>query len=244
MKSYGQYCPVARAAEILGKRWTLLILRDLHGGCRHFNELRKGVPLISPSLLSRRLKELEAAGVVERRCGEGGRSPEYHLTTAGSETAAIVELFGAWGQRWVRNVLGEDELDEGLLMWALRGNIDAGNFPAERTVVQFTFTDRPKLRWDLWWLVVDDGAVDMCVDDPGFDVDLYITTELRALTKVSMGDIPVREAVRSGDIELHGSRKLASGFGTWMGFSPFASVARPPKPPRVAGLTGQLTAAE
>ncbi len=234
MKGYGQYCPVARAAEILGKRWTLLILRDLHGGCRHFNELRKGVPLISPSLLSQRLKELEAAGVVERRCGEGGRSPEYHLTAAGCETAAIVELFGVWGQRWVRNVLGEDELDEGLLMWALRANIDAGWFPATRTVVQFTFSDRPQLRWNLWWLVVDDGDVDMCVDDPGFDVDLYVTTDLRTLTKVSMGDIAARAAVRSGAVELHGSRKLASGFGTWMGFSPFASVARPPRPTRIS----------
>jgi len=144
VKTYGQYCPVARAAEILGRRWTLLILRDLHGGCRHFNELRKGVPLISPSLLSRRLKELEAAGVVERRAGRNRRSPEYHLTAAGHETAAIVELFGAWGQRWVRNVLGEDELDEGLLMWAMRGNIDAGWFPPGRSVIQFTWTER---RW-------------------------------------------------------------------------------------------------
>ena len=231
MARYGQYCPVARAAEILGKRWTLLILRDLHGGCRHFNQLRKGVPLISPSLLSRRLKELEAAGVVERR--SVGRSPEYHLTSAGRETAAIVELFGVWGQRWVRNVLGEDDLDEGLLMWAIKGNTDPGEFPAGRSVVQFSFTDRPKLRWDLWWLVVDDGDVDMCVDDPGFDVDLYVTTDLRTLTRLSMGDFLAREAVRSGAIELHGSRKLASGFGTWLGFSPFASVARPPKPPRV-----------
>ena len=107
-------------------------------------------------------------------------------------------------------------------------------FPATRTVVQFTFSDRPKLRWNLWWLVVDDGDVDMCVDDPGFDVDLYVTTDLRTLTKLSMGDFPARAAVRSGAIELHGSRKLASGFGTWMGFSPFASVERPPKPPRIS----------
>ncbi len=244
MKSYGQYCPVARAAEILGKRWTLLILRDLHGGCRHFNQLRKGVTLISPSLLSRRLKELETAGVVERSSGADGSAPEYHLTVAGRETAAIVELFGVWGQRWVRNVLGEDELDAGLLMWAISGAIDAGEFPATRSVVQFTFSDRPKLRYDLWWLVVDDGDVDMCIDDPGFDVDLYVTTDLRTLTKVSIGDIPAREAVRSGAIELHGARQLAAGFDRWMGFSPFANVARPPKPLRTAGLTGRLTAAE
>ncbi len=244
MKSYGQYWPVARAAEILGRRWTLLILRDLHGGYRHFNQLRKGVPLISPSLLSQRLKDLEAAGVVERRAGPGSRSPEYHLTAAGRETAAIVELFGVWGQRWVRNVLGEDELDAGLLMWAISGTIDTGNFPATRSVVQFTFSDRPKLRYDIWWLVVDDGDVDICIDDPGFDVDLYVTTDLRTLTKVSIGDIPAREAVRSGAIELHGARQLAAGFDRWMGFSPFANVARPPKPLRTAGLTGRLTAAE
>lgn len=236
MKSYGQYCPVARAAEVLGRRWTLLILRDLHFGCRHFNELRKGVPLISPSLLSRRLKELEEAGLVERRCGADGRSSEYRLTAAGHETRAIIELFGVWGQRWVRNVLGEDELDESLLMWAIRGNIDAGKFPASRTVIQFKFTDRPKLRYDLWWLVVDDGDVDMCIDNPGFDVDLYVTTELRTLTKVSMGDISVREAVRSDAIELHGSRSLAAGFGDWLGLSPFAHAPRPPKPLRFDDL--------
>ncbi len=243
MKSYGQYCLVARAAEILGKRWTLLILRDLHAGCRHFNQLRKGVPLISPSLLSRRLKELEAAGVVERRCGADGQSPEYGLTVAGRETAAIVELFGIWGQRWVRNVLGEDELDEGLLMWAIRGTLDPGKFPVSRAVVQFAFTDRPKLRYDLWWLVVDDGDVDMCIDDPGFEVDLYVTTDLRTLTKVCIGDIPAREAVRSGAIELHGARELAAGFCRWLGLSPFASVDRPPKPLRMDDVTGRLTAA-
>ena len=140
-------------------------------------------------------------------------------------------------------MLGEDELDEGLLMWALRGNIDAGKFPAARAVVQFAFSDRPKLRYDCWWLVVDDGDVDMCIDDPGFEVDLYVATDLRTLTKVCIGDIPAREAVRSGAIEFHGARKLAAGFARWLGLSPFASVERPPKPLGFGGGAGPFRAA-
>ena len=140
MKSYGQFCPVAKAAEILAEKWTLLILRDLLAGSRHFNEIRKGVPLMSPSLLSKRLKSLEEAGVVERRCDASGPATEYHLTAAGREVQLIVELFGIWGQRWVRNRFGEDGLDVGLLMWAivldLRSGVDPDYFPTGRTVVR------------------------------------------------------------------------------------------------------------
>lgn len=234
MKSYGQFCPVAKAAEILTEKWTLLILRDLLGGSRHFNELRKGVPLMSPSLLSKRLKSLEAAGVIERRRGASVRATEYHLTAAGHEVLPIILLFGSWGQRWVRNRLDDDEaLDVGLLMWAIvmdfRGGIDTDFFHGQRTVVQFEFTDitGPK---KMWWLIIEPSQADLCIENPGFDIDLYVTTDLSTLTGAWMGDMPMKQALASGAIELHGSGPLARGFDKWMRRSPFAQVEMPPEP--------------
>jgi DNA-binding HxlR family transcriptional regulator len=235
MPSYAQYCPVARAAEILNERWTLLILRDLLYGARRFNEIRKGVPRMSPTLLSKRLKNLEACGLIVRRLAHKTGIVEYFPTPAGLEVRPIIELYGAWGQRWVRDRLGNDELDVNLLMWDLRCGIDRQHFPRGRTVVSFEYTDRPRLskdKWwvDKWWLIVTEEGVDLCVQDPGYEVDLYVVTDLRTMTKVSMGDIPVREAVRSQVIELHGSRSLAETFEHWLPRSSFADVARPPEP--------------
>lgn len=141
MSRYGQFCPVAKASEILTERWTPVILRDLLAGSHRFNEIRKGVPLMSPSLLSTRLKMLEREGVIERRHTKSNGSVEYHLTPAGRELEPFVQFLGTWGQRWVRDRLHEDELDPGLLMWGIRGGIDPGVFPAGRTVIQFEFTD-------------------------------------------------------------------------------------------------------
>ena len=233
MKSHGQYCPVARAAEILTQRWTLLILRDLLGGIRRFNDLRRGVPLMSPSLLSQRLKHLERYGLVARVSHAG--AVEYHTTPAARELRPIIELLGAWGQRWVRNQLIDDELDVNLLMWDLSLRVDPKCFGSGRTVVGFEYTDRPRLKkgdWptDKWWLVMTDGEGELCLRDPGFDVDLYVVTDLRTMTKVWMGDIPVREALRSGAIELNGSRSLANSFERWLPLSHHAQHERPPTP--------------
>jgi DNA-binding HxlR family transcriptional regulator len=233
MKSHGQYCPVARAAEILTQRWTLLLLRDLLGGIRRFNDLRRGVPLMSPSLLSHRLKHLEKYGLVVRVSQAG--SVEYHTTPAARELRPIIDLLGAWGQRWVRNQLIDDELDVNLLMWDMSLRIDPKRFGAGRTVVGFEYTDRPRLkkadwRTDKWWLVMTDGENDLCVRDPGFDVDLYVVTDLRTMTRVWMGDIPVPEALRSGAIKLHGSRVLADSFERWLPLSYHAPNERPPAP--------------
>lgn len=235
MKTYGQYCPVARAADILGERWTLLILRDILGGARRFNELRKGVPRMSPTLLSQRLKSLEAYGLILRRISPGTGVIEYLPTQAGLEVQPIIELYGAWGQRWVRNQREDDELDVSLLMWYLRCGIDRRHFEPERSVVRFVFTDRPRLSkgswWtDKWWLIVAEDEVDLCAQDPGYEVDLYITSDLRTMTKVSLGDISVRAAVKSGAIELHGSRSLAKNFEHWFPRSSFADVTLPPEP--------------
>ena len=235
MKTYGQYCPVARAADILGERWTLLILRDILGGARRFNEIRKGVPRMSPTLLSQRLKSLEAHGLINRRNSGGKGGIQYEPTQAGLEVQPIIELYGVWGQRWVRNRLGDDELDVSQLMWYLRCGIDQRYFKAGRSVVCFTFTDRPRLRkdnwWvDKWWLIAAEDEVDLCAQDPGHEVDLYVTSDLRTMTKVSLGDISVRSAVRDRAIQLDGSRALTDSFEFWLPRSFFADVARPPEP--------------
>jgi len=245
MKSYGQYCPVARAAEVLSKRWTLLLLRDLLGGIRRFNDLRRGVPLMSPSLLSKRLKELEKCGLVERAHDSRSRAVEYIATPAALELSPVINLLGAWGQRWLPRQLVDDELDVSLLMWDASLRLEPEQFGPGRTVIGFEYTDRPRLKkedwWtDKWWLVITDGESDLCVKDPGFDVDLYIVSDLRTMTRVWLGDIPVREAVRSGTINLHGSRPLADSFERWWPLSYHAQHERPPEPlnlPRLLAIS-------
>jgi DNA-binding HxlR family transcriptional regulator len=235
MKSYGQYCPVARAAQILGQRWTLLVLRDLLGGTRRFNDLRRGVPLMSPSLLSRRLKELETCGLVKRIRKEGSRGAEYVPTPAALELRPVVNLLGAWGQRWLPAQLVEEELDVSLLMWDVSHRVDPEQFGPGRTVIAFEYTDRPRLKkgdwWlDKWWLVMTKGESDLCVQDPGFDADLFIVTDLATMTAVWMNHVPARDAVKSGAIQLHGSRPLADSFHRWLPLSVHARHPRPPEP--------------
>ena len=232
MKSYGQFCPTARAVEILGERWTLLILRDILYGSRRFNDIHKGVPRMSPTLLSSRLKGLVECGLIQRHDGSASGAIEYVPTQAGLEVLPIIKLLGVWGQRWVRNRLGDDELDVCLFMWDVRCGVERGHFPTGRSVVQFKFTDRPRLRkgkwWaDKWWLIVADDGVDLCIQDPGLDVDLYVTSDLSTMTKVLMGDIPAAEAIERDLIEVHGFRPLAKTFGRWLPRSSFADVDRP-----------------
>jgi DNA-binding HxlR family transcriptional regulator len=235
MKTYGQYCPIAQAAEILNQRWTLLILRDVLYGARRFNEIRKFVPLMSPTLLSRRLREMEATGLIHRLKSETTGVIEYHPTAAAAELAPLIELLGAWGQRWVRNRLKEDELDASTLMARIRDMIDTSWFPAGRTVVAIVFADDPppqKEAWrlDQWWLVVEGGKVELCLKDPGYEIDVFVTTDLRTLTRYFMGDFSFRDAARSGAIEVIGPKPLADGFERWMPRSHFGQVPRPPEP--------------
>jgi DNA-binding HxlR family transcriptional regulator len=235
MKTYGQYCPIAQAAEILNQRWTLLILRDLLYGARRFNEIRKFVPLMSPTLLSRRLRELEASGLINRAKNKTTGVIEYHPTLAAAELAPVIELLGAWGQRWVRNRLKEDELDASMLMATIHSLVDASRFPPGRTVVAILFTDDPPLqkeawRLDQWWLVVDGGEVELCLRDPGYEIDVFVTTDLRTFTRYYMGDFAFRDAARSGAIEVIGPKPLVDAFERWMPRSHFGQVPRPPEP--------------
>lgn len=214
MKGYGQFCPIAKASEVLGERWTTLIIRELGSGSESFNDLRKGLPLISPSLLSSRLKTLECAGIVVRK--ERKHSVSYLLTTAGRELQPIILQIGEWGHRWVRSDLSAEDLDPSLLMWDIHRHLDVDSFTARRTVLLFEFTDyTSKMR--RWWLVVKAGEVDVCLKDPGYEIDLHITTDVKSLTAYWMGDISLNKALREKLVCCQGDRKLKGSLGKWLG---------------------------
>jgi DNA-binding HxlR family transcriptional regulator len=220
-QSYGQFCPVAMASEILCTRWTMLLLREMVAGSTRFNELRKGVARMSPALLSKRLKELEEAGLIERvPTPEGGHA--YHLTGAGRDVAAIVEAMGIWGQRWVQSEPSLRNLDPGLLMWDMRRNLDPAPMPDRRCVIQFLYPEQPPAK-QLWWLIVDPGEeVDICSVDPGFEIDLHVATDLRTMTAVWMGLTTIDAEVERGRVRAEGDRQLARSMRAWLGLSPFA----------------------
>jgi DNA-binding HxlR family transcriptional regulator len=224
MRSYGQFCPVAKAAELFCERWTPLILRDLAGGATRFSDLQRGVPLASPTLLSRRLRQLEAEGILERRRSPTGRSWTYHLTEAGAEFAPIVEALGVWGQRWTRRELAAHEVDLGLLLWAMEGSVRPGAFGSRRGVVEVTFTDQPERR-QRWWFVNEDGGVQLCLDEPGFEVDLYVAVTLCDMIRIWRGDLALRRAVDEGRLQAHGAPWAERLLPQWLGVSTLAHVA-------------------
>ena len=226
MSGYGQFCPVAQALEVVGERWTLLVIRELLCGNYRFGEILHGVPLMSRSLLSQRLKTLEDGGLVERRERAAGNGHEYHLTAAGRELQPIVQGLGTWGQRWVRRDPG-DRLDPVLLMWDLRRNLDPDRLPPRATVVMFWFRDQPGKK-SRYWLKVERPEIELCLTNPGLEVELTVETTLRTMVDVWMGDRDVREAVRGGAIELKGAAGLTRTFPNWLLLSPFAKVPRPP----------------
>jgi DNA-binding HxlR family transcriptional regulator len=232
MKGYGQFCPVAKGAEVFAERWTPLVLRELLCGSTHFSDLHRGVPLMSRSLLSRRLKQLEEIGVVERK--QGLQGPEYHLTEAGKEFAPIVRQLGEWGQRWFRPKFDRNELDVTVLMWDMRRCIKADAFPSRRVSVQFDFSGLPASK-RTWWLVSDGAEVDLCPTDPGYEVGLYVATDLRTMTRVFMGDLSAKAAIGAGQIELEGSRELRQRFERWLGLSGFADIEDARRPTAATG---------
>jgi DNA-binding HxlR family transcriptional regulator len=225
--SYHQFCPVAMAAEVLGTRWSLLVLREMIAGTTRFNDMRRGVPRMSPALLSKRLKEFEIAGVIVRApvSGEPGVF-EYRLTEAGRELKPVIEAIGCWGQRWVDLEASLEKLDPELLMWDMRRNIDTRPMPKSRSTIQVIFSDMPDMHRN-WWLVVEPGEdVDLCHVDPGFDVDLYLSTDLRTMTEIWMGYTRIAQAKEKGRLQVTGNRVLESQLSAWMLLSPFAKVEK------------------
>jgi DNA-binding HxlR family transcriptional regulator len=218
--SYRQFCPVAKAMELLDERWTLLIVRELVIGSEHFNELRRGVPRMSPTLLSKRLSQLVGAGVVDRH--PDGR---YVLTAAGHELRPVVEALGLWGTRWIGE-LGDADLDPKLLMWDMHRNVDADAVPPGRTVVGFRFPDAPTGS-RTWWLVISAEGTDVCDVDPGHEVAVTVTGRLRSLTEVWRGDRTWTEVIGAGELVVTGPTELRRALPDWFTLSTFARVPRP-----------------
>ncbi|HET8647290.1 MAG TPA: winged helix-turn-helix transcriptional regulator [Vicinamibacteria bacterium] len=223
MWRYRQYCPVARAAEIFADRWTPLIVRELLAGTSHFNQLQRGLPGISRTLLSTRLQSLEDAAVVVRRVGARPQSTEYRLTPAGEELAAVVESLGAWGARWAFGDPRPDELDPVLLLWKMRRRIHRARLPPGRVVVEFEFAGRrpPRL-----WLVLKREEASVCLKPPGFDSDLVVKADLSAFYQVWLGRLPLANALRSGQVRLEGPSALVRDFPRWLKWSPMFEHVR------------------
>jgi len=224
--SYGQFCPVAMAAEVVCTRWTALVLRELLCGSRRFNDLRKGVPRMSPTLLSKRLKELEEMQILRQERDPRTGISEYVLTEAGEDLRPVVMALGNWGQKWIESNLSLRNLDPTLLMWDMRRNINPEPLPKRRVTVRFTFPDAAQHQRD-WWLVMEPtGENDLCQIDPGHEVDLFVTSPLRTLTAIWMGKTSLRAAEESEGLEVVGDHAISRSMQSWLGLSPFARQQR------------------
>jgi DNA-binding HxlR family transcriptional regulator len=222
MIAYGQFCPVAKATEIVGEKWTLLILRELLMGTHRFNDFQRSMSRISPTVLTKRLKLLEDKGIVTRKRISGQNGHEYRLTPMGRELEPLVEQLAVWGQRWARGQMSDDELDVELLMWDVQRRIDTRNLPDGETVLAFMFSDLDKYK--NWWLVIDGEDVDLCTEDPGKDVDLYLASDLRTMIEVWQGDTPLRDVLGDERILATGAQPLLRSLPDWFALCKDADV--------------------
>lgn len=219
---YGQFCPIAKAMELLGEKWTLLIMRELHMGATRFNELQRGLSLISPTVLTKRLNDLANAELILRRKIPGQRGNEYVLTQAGRETLPILKVVGEWGMRWARGDMRDIDMDVELLMLYLQRSIRTEQLPGDESVIQFKFTDLNKL--NNWWLLVKGCNVDICLEDPGKDVDVYLTADLRTMIKCWMGDESYKSAITDKRLTLVGPPVLTRNIQAWVADSLFSDI--------------------
>ena len=222
-REYGQFCPVALASEVLAERWTLLVVRELLAGARRFNDIRRGVPRLSATLLKQRLQTLEHAGIVERRRGERS-SREYELTEAGLALRSVVASIGAWGQRWSRDIKPKD-LDPGWLVWAMHRRLNTAAMPPGRTVIEIEFTDAATNQ-RRFWLVHRDGKVDVCLKDPGFEVAVRVATRVRTLAEVWRGIRSLKDEMRARTLDVRASSEHRRAFPRWLLLSVYASIER------------------
>ncbi|NCJ07889.1 transcriptional regulator [Synechococcales cyanobacterium C] len=217
-RGYGQFCPVAKAAEVIGDRWSLLVLREMLYGNRHFNDISRGVPLMSRALLVQRLKELEKAGVVMSHEKDTGKGYEYLLTPAGEALRPIIEAMGVWAQQWGSEQIASEDLDDALLMWGMRRRINLEAIPVQKIVLQLDFRGltRGRKTQRSWWLMIEDSEVDVCQKDPGFEVDVLISADLSAFSHVWMGFTPLNLALEQGSISFEGDRNFIRQIPTWL----------------------------
>ena len=214
MTSYGQFCPVAKAMEVLDERWTLLIVREMLLGSRHYNELRRGVPKMSPALLSKRLRSLERVGIVRRDVA--GTHTSYSLTQAGEELRPLVESLSSWGMRWIGD-LGEEDLDPHLLLWDMQRTMPLAEWPRGRTTLAVRLVDGEG-RATHWWIVATGDRIEICDFDPGYDISATLDGALRTMVRVWRGELSWNHALASGDLVLTGSADVPR----WVGTSIFA----------------------
>ena len=220
MTKYGQFCPIAKAAEVLGERWTLLIVRELLLGSTRFNELQRALAHMSPSLLTKRLEELQQADLIFKKKARGQIFATYHLTPEGRQLSPVIEALAAWGMRSVRAGIDRSDLDAEFLMWDIRRRIDTEQLPSKHCVLGFHFSDQKRFRD--WWLVVDDADVDLCTREPGRDADLHVVAELRTLVDVWMGNLSISAARNSQKLKLIGSSAVGRRFNKWFTLSAMA----------------------
>ncbi len=223
MPKYGQYCPMACAVEILGDRWTLLIIRDLLTGTRHFNSLERGLPGISRALLSERLRRLAQAGLLEKRATGVGRGTEYALTEAGWALQPVVGSLTAWGSQWAFRDPRPEQLDPVLIMWWMRGRMRVDDLPQPRVVIQFDFYGAQA---GSYWLVLTAADVSVCLTPPGFEIDVLVTADLATWFQVWLGRQAYAEAVRRQAVRVEAVPRLARAFPNWFAWSPAAPFVR------------------
>lgn len=221
MTNYGQFCTVARGSEILGERWTPLVVRELLCGSTHFNEIRRGLPRMSATLLAQRLKKLEEVGVV-RRVQEGSHQ-EYVLTPAGEELRPIILAIGHWGARWIGSRLQANQLDAGFLMWDIRRFANIDEFPSDRKVVIHFFLNDARHRERHWWLVVANGEIDLCREDPGHELTLVVEASVASLTEIWTGDSNPDAEQQARRLLVRGGRQDSRDLWQWLGRSVFAA---------------------
>lgn len=225
MSGYNQYCPVAMAAEIVCTRWTALVLRDLLEGSARFTELQRGLPRMSPALLSKRLKELEGAGLVRRTAGRDPAGTQYRLTPAGRDLAPVIQAMAVWGLRWADPEMSLQRLDAPLLMWNVKRKLDPAPAPPRRCTVEFSFPDMtPSKR--RYWLIVTPRAVDLCHTDPGFGTDVYVSGNLRSVTAMWMGLSTPQREIDDGHMEITGTTEYVRLVKRWLAQSPGAKARR------------------
>ncbi len=224
MYKYGQYCPIAKAVEILGDRWTLLIVRDLLTGTCHFNDLERGLPGISRGLLADRLRRLERLALVEKvELGNGRQRTAYYPTKAGRELRSVINELLVWGARWAFEEPEEQDLDPTLLMWWMRDRVCVEELPEHRVVVRFDFTGA---KYEKFWLVLTKGDVSLCLTDPGFELNVVVTADLSTFFQIWLGRASYFDALRDGRVEVDAIPRLADAFPTWFAYSLAAPAVR------------------
>ncbi|MFK7793735.1 MAG: winged helix-turn-helix transcriptional regulator [Gammaproteobacteria bacterium] len=221
MEKYCQFCPVAKAAEILCEKWVILVLRELMMGSTRFGQLRQGLPRISPSILSRRLKTLEEQGVILRCKKSASNGYEYHLTESGEELRPIVLGFGSWGHKWAKNKIDNEDLDAGFLLWDMRRRLNIEYFKNKRAVIHIEFSEQSS-HDRYWWMVIDNNEIDLCFEDTGHEPDITIITTLETMTNIWLGYSKLETMIREDKMKIFGAKEHVNSVSKWIGKSTFA----------------------